>query len=193
MLRGQGNQRSVWLYFALSSEQAVNLCGLILASATFVCPWRTASHASALCTSSLLLPPTQFRSPWLNGGGGCRLNYSLHSFSPEFAFICTVLSLLFCCVCFLSGSHSWSVTACCTILDQLWHWSAVLVIQNRNRPFIGVQAHLQKWLPGNCFTHALCSVVYLLVAVDSHTCGWEIWSKLAFQKTIDVTIFRAAA
>lgn len=149
--RGQGNQRSDCLYFALPSEQTVNLCS---ASAYLgICHPSPAQgerpQPSLLLFLLLLRPPHPLPSPqlsssWLTEGGGCRLNYFLHSISPKFAFICSLLSLLFCCVCFLSGSHSESVSACCIVSYQLWHCPAIVVMQKRGRDFIGVRAHLQR-------------------------------------------------
>lgn len=152
--RGQGNQRSDCLYFALPSEQAVNLCSAsAYLGACHLSPAQGERPQPSLLLfllplrPSLPLPSPQLSSPWLTEGGGCRLNYFLHSISPKFAFICSPLSLLFCCVCFLSGSHSESVSACCIVSYQLWHWPAIVVMQKRGRDFIGVRAHLQRQIP----------------------------------------------
>lgn len=130
--RGQGNQRSACLYFALPSEQAVNLCSApAYLGACHPSPAQGERHHTPQPSILLLLllpplSPPQLSSPWLTGGGGCGLNYSLRSISPKFAFICSTLSLLFCGVCFLSGSRSESVSACCIVSYQLWHWPAIV-------------------------------------------------------------------
>lgn len=165
MQRGQGNQRSTCLYFALPSEQAVNLwLAPAYLGACHPSPAQGERHHTPQ-PSLLLSPPPppspQLSSPWLTGGGGCRLNYSLRSISPKYAFICSALSLLFCCVCFLSGSHSESVSACCIISYQLWHWSAIVVRQKKKKErisaVIGVKAHLRKQMPRASLLFYTCS------------------------------------
>lgn len=95
---------------------------LICAPATLALPREKGiprlSPLSSSSASSFPSPSPQLSSPWLTGGGGSRLNYSPRSISPKFALICCVLSLFFCCVCFLSGSRSESVSACCIISYQ---------------------------------------------------------------------------
>lgn len=124
--RGQGNQRLDCLYFALPSEQAVNLC---LASAYLGACHRSPAQGERHHTPqpSLAFPWAQFSLAdwrrWLQ----IELFSPFHS--PKFAFICSLLSLLFCCVCFLSGSRSESVSACCFVSYQLWQWPAIVVMQ----------------------------------------------------------------
>ncbi len=161
-------------YFSLPSEQAVNLCSApAYLGACHPSPAQGERHHTPQPSLLLLLPPRTFpqlSSPWLTGGGGCRLNYSLRSISPKFAFICCVLSLLFCCVCFLSGSRSDSVSACCIVSYQSWHWFAIMVMQKRKRAFIGVKPHLQRQMPRAplatlLYTCSVCVFVCVCVCV----------------------------
>lgn len=120
--RGQGKQRSACLYFALPSEQAVNLCSApayLGACHPRPCPGRKASHASAL--SPPPSPRLTLYSVLLGWVEEVAADWIILPFtiSPKFAFICRALSLLFSCVCFLSGSRSESVSTCCIISNQL--------------------------------------------------------------------------
>lgn len=154
MQRGHGNQRSAWLYFALPSEQAVNLClapAYLGACPPYPCTGRKASHASA---SSPPPPPPSCRLPfnsssWLTGGES-RLNYSLPSISFKFAFICTAPSRLFCCVRLWSGSRSESVSACCFVSYQLWCRPATVVHQNYRGLIVWACARMLMFLQGSC-------------------------------------------
>lgn len=101
--RGRGNQRLDCLYFALPSEQAVNLCSALSGRLpSRPCPGRKASHASSFTPP--FLPP----QPRLSSADRRRrLQIELFSpllFSRRFASICRLLSLLLCPVCPLSGS-----------------------------------------------------------------------------------------
>lgn len=170
--RGQGKQRSACLYFALPSEQAVNLCSApayLGACRPRPCPGRKASHASALSP-----PPPSPRLPlcsvllgWVKevAADWIILPFTI---SPKFAFICRALPLLFCCVCFLSGSRSESVSTCCFISYQLWHWPAI-VMQRRNRAFIGVWAHFPNpeppWWHCDYFHYQLIYILLLLLYI----------------------------
>lgn len=110
------------------------------------------------------------------------MNYSLRSISPKYAFICSALSLLFCCVCFLSGSHSESVSACCIISYQLWHWSAIAVRQKKKSE--SVLLLVLKHICGSkcpelpfCFTHAL----FMRVRIGSGSEEVTRWDRFDFQ------------
>lgn len=160
MQRGRGNRRSDCLYFALPSEQAVNLCSAPA--------YLGACHPSSARGRKGPPPRPQLGSPWLTGGGGCRLNYSPHSIPSTFAFICSPLSLLFCCVCPLSGSHSESVLACCVVSYQLWRWPAIAVMQRRSGDFLGVRAHLQRRRPRSSPGSAVLDMLCLCTHQISH-------------------------
>lgn len=165
--RGRGNQRSACRYFALPSEQAVNLC---LASAYLrAChpsPAQGERHHTPQPSRPRAPPPPpplpshQLSSPWLSGGGGCRLNYSLRSISSKFAFIFAALSLLFCCVCFLSGSRSESVSACCVISYRLRRRPAMGVMQRENGRLLVLEQICRGIFPEaplwHRFKHAVC-------------------------------------
>lgn len=131
--RGQGirGRFAFILLFHQSKQLIFAWPQLIWAPATLALPWEKGitrlSHLSS--SSSHPLPSPQLSSHWLSGGGGCRLNYSLRSIYSKFAFIFTALSLLFCCVCFLNGSHSEPVSACCVISYQWGCWPAIVVMQ----------------------------------------------------------------
>lgn len=129
--KGIGGRLAFTLLFHQSKQLIFAWPQLIWAPATLALPREKGiTRLSPLSsTSSLPLPSPQLCSPWLTGGGGCGLNYSLRSISSKFAFIFSALSLLFCCVCLLSGSRSESVSACCVISYQLWHWPAIVVMQ----------------------------------------------------------------
>lgn len=127
--RGQRKPRSAWLYFALPSEQAVNLCSApayLGACHPGPCPWEKGIYLSP--QPSLLprlLPPLAFLSGRMEEVTA-DWNISPVPFLPNPRFICRPLSLLSCCVCFLSGSRSESVLACCIGSYPLWHWPAIV-------------------------------------------------------------------
>lgn len=156
MQRGHGNQRSAWLYFALPSEQAVNLClapAYLGACPPYPCTGRKASHASA--SSPPPPPPPSCRLPfnsssWLTGGES-RLNYSLPSISFKFAFICTALRCHVSSVVFGSEVEAaQSVSACCFVSYQLWCRPATVVHQNYSGLIVWACACMLMFLPGSC-------------------------------------------
>lgn len=141
--RGRGNQRLDCLYFALPSEQAVNLCSALSGRLpSRPCPGRKASHASSF-TPPFLPPQPRLSSPDRRRRRQIEL-FSPFLFSRRFASICRLLSLLLCPVCPLSGSLFFGVSACC----------------------VGKQAERPRQ---RCFTHALCLSDFPQVIVCSET------------------------
>lgn len=161
MQRGQGNQRSTCLYFALPSEQAVNLwLAPAYLGACHPSPAQGERHHTPQPSLLLLrLPLSSVLLGWLEEVAADWIILSV-PFLPSmhsFAVRCHFSSV----ACFLSGSHSESVSACCIISYQLWHWSAIVVRQKKKKErisaVIGVKAHLRKQMPRASLLFYTCS------------------------------------
>lgn len=168
--RGRGNQRLDCLYFALPSEQAVNLCSALSGRLpSRPCPGRKASHASSFTPP--FLPP----QPRLSSADRRRrLQIELFSpllFSRRFASICQLLSLLLCPVCPLSGSLFFFLgfSACCSAPcgQRRQLLCKIKRTDRRSEPVSrGKRAERPRQ---RCFTHAPCAADFPQVSVCSET------------------------
>lgn len=143
--RGQGNQRSACLYFALPSEQAVNLCSApAYLGACHPSPAQGERHHTPQPSLLLLLlPPLAFPSAQFSLADWRRW-LQIELFSPfHFSQVCihlrcAVTSLLLCL--FLKWKP---FRVCLSLLDRLVSVVALdcnrgYAKKRRNRPFIGV-------------------------------------------------------
>lgn len=183
MQRGQGNQRSTCLYFALPSEQAVNLwLAPAYLGACHPSPAQGERHHTPQPSLLLLrLPLSSVLLGWLEEVAADWIILSV-PFLPSmhsFAVRCHFSSV----ACFLSGSHSESVSACCIISYQLWHWSAIAVRQKKKKSE-SVLLLVLKHICGSkcpelpfCFTYAL----FMRVRIGSGSEEVTRWDRFDFQ------------